>query len=433
MNTETTFQENVNSETTSKTIDSGTLLQPVEQRKRIVILDVLRGFALLGILMVNMQFFNVPFTIIMGEGRLWTDPVNSGANWLIDFFFHGKFYVLFSLLFGMGFYLFLQKADEAGRAIVTIFRRRLLILLAIGVLHVLLLWYGDILVIYALFGFVLVWFRRKSNRTVLIWAGVFMLLPVFFTALIAGFINIMLSIPEAAAEIQAAFAGQEAQLSELTRQALLTYAQGSFPEIISMRLTEYSFILGGILFHFPFVMGMFLVGMFFGRKGYFSDIGINTGFFKKLLFISLPLALIANYFLAQYIPRTSQTMPDLELIIVTAGFAIGGPSMTFVYISLIALCIHRGWFLWLSERIAVTGRMALTNYLTQSIIATTIFYSYGLGLYGQVNVWQGIILTVCIYIIQIIWSQYWLKYYRFGPFEWLWRSLTYWKMQSMKK
>ena len=433
MNTETSYQENLNSETTGKTLDSGTLLQPVEQKKRIVILDVLRGFALLGILMVNMQFFNVPFTITIGEGRLWTDPVNSGAYWFIDFFFHGKFYVLFSLLFGMGFFLFLRKADEAGRAIVTIFRRRLLVLLMFGVLHVLLLWYGDILVVYALFGFVLVWFRRKSNRTVLVWAGVFMLLPVIFTALMSGLINLALSVPEAAAEMQAVFAGQEAQFNELTRQALITYAQGSFPEIISMRLTEYSFILGGILFFFPFVIGMFLVGMFFGRKGYLSDIGKNTGFFKKLLFISLPIALIANFFLAQYIPRASQTMPDLELIIVNAGFAIGGPSMTFVYISLIALCIHRGWFSWISEKIAVTGRMALTNYLTQSIIATTIFYSYGLGLYGQVNVWQGIILTVCIYIMQIIWSQYWLKYYRFGSFEWAWRSLTYWKMQPMKE
>ena len=429
----TTFQETVHSETTGKSVDSGTLLQPVEQRKRIVIIDVLRGFALLGILMVNMQVFNAPFTVLIGEARIWTDPLNTGANWFIDFFFHGKFYVLFSLLFGMGFYLFLQKADEAGLAILRIFRRRLLVLLAIGVLHVLLLWYGDILVIYALFGFILVWFRRKSNRTVLIWAVVFMLLPVFFTALIAGFINLMLSIPEAAAEMQAVFAGQEAQLSELTRQAILTYAQGSFPEIISMRLTEYSFMLGGILFFFPFVMGMFLVGMFFGRKGYLSDIGKNEGFFKKLLFISLPIALIANFFLAQYIPRTSQSMPDLELIIVNSGFAIGGPSMTFVYISLIALCIHRGWFSWLSEKIAVTGRMALTNYLTQSIIATTIFYSYGLGLYGKVNVWQGIILTLCIYIIQVIWSQYWLKNYRFGPFEWAWRSLTYWKMQPMRK
>lgn len=107
MNTETTYQENVNSESTGKITDSGTLLHPVGQKKRILILDVLRGFALLGILMVNMQFFNVPFTITMGEGRLWTDPVNTGAWWFIDFFFHGKFYVLFSLLFGMGFFLFL--------------------------------------------------------------------------------------------------------------------------------------------------------------------------------------------------------------------------------------------------------------------------------------------------------------------------------------
>jgi uncharacterized protein len=433
MSTEKTFPENVNPETTKLSVDSGTLLQPVDQSKRIVILDVLRGFALLGILMVNMQYFSVPFSLATGEARLWTGPVNTGAYWFIDFFFHGKFYVLFSFLFGLGFFLFLRKADETGRAVISIFRRRLLALFMFGVLHVLLIWYADILVFYALFGFILVWFRRKSNRAVLIWAGVFMLLPTFFAALMTGFINLMLSIPEAAGEIQAAFAEQETQVRELTQQALITYSTGSFLDIIPMRLTEYTFNLGGLLFFYPGVLGMFLVGMLFGRKGYLSDIGKNREFFKKLLLVSLPVALIANFFLAQSIPRGSYTILNLDTIIMNAGFAFGGPSMAFVYIALIALCIHRGWFSWLSEKIAVTGRMALTNYLTQSIIATTIFYGYGLGWYGQVNVWQGIILTVCIYLIQVIWSRYWLKNYRFGPFEWAWRSLTYGKIQTMKK
>ncbi len=409
------------------------LLKPVDQQRRILVLDVLRGFALLGILMVNMPLFNTPFTVLMGEARIWTDQANQNALWFIDFFFHGKFYVLFSLLFGMGFYFFLRKVDEAGQSVINVFRRRLLVLLLIGALHVVLLWYGDILVIYALFGFIMTWFRKKSNRTVMVWAIVFLILPVFFSALFAAAIKLGMSVPEAAEGIKAGFLEQEKFFENLAQRALIIYSQGSFSEIMSIRLNEYSFIWGGIFAFFPFVLAMFLVGLLFGRKGYFFDISKHIGFFKKLFWYSLPFALLGNWVLAHYIRVASHTMPGIEQVYMNAGFAVGGPSMAFVYISLVVFCIHRGWLRWLTEKIAVTGRMALTNYLTQTIICTTIFYGYGFGLYGQVNIWQGIILTFVIYIIQVIWSQYWLRYFRFGPFEWAWRSLTYWKLQPLKK
>jgi uncharacterized protein len=106
--------------------------------------------------------------------------------------------------------------------------------------------------------------------------------------------------------------------------------------------------------------------------------------------------------------------------------------MTFVYIALIAHVFHKGYFRPLTYVIAKTGRMALTNYLSQSIIATTIFFSYGLGMYGRVNIWQGMILTVAIYVVQVIWSYYWLQHFRYGPMEWLWRTLTYGKKQKMR-
>ena len=402
-----------------------TLLQPVQQSKRILVLDVLRGFALLGILMVNMPVFNSPFAVLLGEQRLWTDPVNATAQWLIDFFFHGKFYVLFSFLFGLGFYFFLKKADEAGRAIMKVFRRRLVILLGFGVLHVLLLWYGDILVIYALFGFVLTWFRNKSDRSLLIWAAVFLMIPIVFTSLMIGAIHLAMGTPDIAAGIEASFAGQAAYFERFVAEAMNTYRTGSYSEILSLRLTEYSYIWGGIFSFFPFVMAMFLTGLLAGRRGWLADIRANKGFFKKLFWYSLPPALLANWLLATYAATASHVFPDIELLYMIIGFALGGPSMAFVYISLIVFCLNRGYFSWLSAKFAAVGRMALTNYLTQSIICTTLFYSYGLGLYGKVDILRGMWITLGIFIVQLVWSHFWLKRFRFGPFEWVWRTLTY--------
>lgn len=408
-------------------------LQPVESRNRLQILDFLRGFALLGILMVNMPVFNLPFTVVVGDLRPWTDPLNQGATWVIDFFFHGKFYVLFSLLFGMGFYLFLQKIEDAGKTVLTLFRRRLLVLLMIGVLHVVLLWYGDILVIYSLFGFVMTWFRNKSDRTLLIWALVFLVFPVVFTGSVTLLIDWASRIPEAATGIEASLTAQQELFANLTERSYRVYAHGSFGEILRVRLSEYSFMLGGIFSFFPLIMAMFLTGMLAMRRGYLADLNKNAGFFRRLFWFSLPVALVFNYLLATHAGTASQAMPEMDTVLLIAGMAFGGPSLTFVYISLAVFILKNGWVRWLVDKISATGRMALTNYLTQSVICTTLFYSYGFGLYGRVSIWQGMLITLGIYLLQVVWSHYWLKHYRFGPFEWAWRSLSYKKLRPLKK
>jgi len=130
---------------------------------------------------------------------------------------------------------------------------------------------------------------------------------------------------------------------------------------------------------------------------------------------------------------TSYTSLNWHMLLMVASSLIGGPAMMFVYLYLFTLLYHKGVFGKVTQAISKTGRMAFTNYFTQSIICTTIFYSYGLGLYGKVNLWQGILLAVAIYILQVIWSHHWLKHYRFGPLEWLWRSMTYRERQPMKR
>jgi uncharacterized protein len=407
----------------------GTLHQPLQLKERVEILDLLRGIALLGILMVNMPLMNAPFVTEMGDYTIWRDPANITAEWIIKFFFAGKFYTLFSMLFGIGFYFFLRKADN----VIPLFRRRLGWLLAIGIMHVVLLWYGDILVFYALFGFLLILFRKKSNRSLLVWAVCILLIPVMISTLFVLLIKLGQQNPQAAAEMEESFVASHLYMSEILERALTVYSTGSFAEIVRMRLEEYQNILGGILFFFPNVLAMFLVGVVLARKKVFEDLEANKAFFKKLLLYSLPLAIIGNWVYATYASDVSYTNMNWVLVLTLAAHGFGGPAMTFVYISAVAHIFRKGYFKSLTNALAKTGRMALTNYLSQSIIATTIFFSYGLGMYGRVNIWQGMILTLAIYVVQVIWSYYWLQHYRFGPMEWLWRTLTYGKKQKMRK
>ncbi len=405
---------------------------PLQTKKRVEILDLLRGFALLGILMVNMPLMNAPFVTEMGEFALWTDTANERAMWFIKFFFTGKFYTLFSLLFGIGFYFFLKKADDTEKSVIPLFRRRLGWLLGMGVLHVVLLWYGDILVFYALFGFLLILFRKKSNKSLLIWAVGILLIPVFIASVFVILIQVGMTMAETSEEILISFEQANLEMIAVKERALEIYPTGSFLEIIKMRLEEYQNILGGIMFFFPNVLAMFLVGMVLARKRVFEDLEANKIFFRKLFWFSLPIAIIGNWAYATISPEVSYIMIDWMMVLSIFTMGFGGPAMTFVYISLIVHCYHKRYFKKLFQAIAKTGRMALTNYLMQSVIATTIFFSYGLGLYGKVNIWQGAILTVCIYIVQVIWSHYWLKHFQYGPMEWLWRTLTYGKIQPMR-
>ncbi|MFW5707352.1 MAG: DUF418 domain-containing protein, partial [Bacteroidota bacterium] len=227
---------------------------PIQIKERVEILDLLRGIALLGIFMVNMPLMNAPFVAEMGEFAIWSDSINQKAHWVISFFFSGKFYPLFSMLFGIGFYFFMQKSLETGSSVLPLFRIRLTWLLIIGILHVVLLWYGDILVFYALFGFLMILFRKKSNRSLIIWAICILLIPPFLSSVFALMIQVGMSQPEVAESMMQAFAETEREFHALREQALVVYPTGSFAEIVFMRLQEYRHILGGIFFFYTNVV-----------------------------------------------------------------------------------------------------------------------------------------------------------------------------------
>ncbi|MFW6372013.1 MAG: DUF418 domain-containing protein, partial [Bacteroidota bacterium] len=245
--------------------------------------------------------------------------------------------------------------------------------------------------------------------------------------------NFAMSIPEAASEVQASFAEQKEQIAAMVDSSLEVFKHGSFGEIVQMRLKEYGLLLPAVVFFYPYVLAMFLIGMFAARKGYLNNIEANKGFFRKLVkwgfLVGIPLNIIYGVLAVNL---QADEMSWLKVLFsLLSGF--GGPLLTLGYVSSIVLLFFRGTCARVFQWIAPVGRMALTNYLLHSIIGAILFHSYGFGLYGQVSIWQGMILTIVIFLLQIPLSNVWLNYFRFGPFEWLWRSLTYWKRQPMRK
>lgn len=406
---------------------------PTPGSNRIQTLDVLRGLAIFGILMVNMPLMNAPLVTILSDVKLWTDLPNQLATGFIKLFFESKFYVLFSLLFGYGFWLFLNKTMPEDKSVIPVYRRRVFFLLLFGIAHMTLLWPGDILIFYALFGFLLLLFRKTPDRSLVKWALGFILVPITLNAIMVFFVFLAGFSPEAKSAMEAGFAENTQRLSAVVTNALEVYPSGGFTDIVKMRLTEYGMLLPGIVFFYPTVLAMFLLGQYAARKGYLNNPENHLPFFRKVFIRGLLIGLPLNIIYAAIYSMGQMNQPSIYTIIATVCSGFGGPALTMAYVSGIVLLISKGHLKSFSAKLAPVGRMALTNYLTHSIIASILYLSYGFALYRRVNIWQGILITIAIFAVQIPLSNLWLKHFRFGPFEWLWRSLTYLQWQPMRK
>lgn len=405
---------------------------PIAPGGRLILLDILRGFAIFGILMVNMKIFSNPLTIMMMPLHEMSAGESLIPDYFVRFFFEGKFYTLFSLLFGYGFWIFMNKQLESG-SILPIFRRRLFVLLMFGILHILLLWAGDILFFYALLGFFLILFRKSSNRKIAIWGTVLVVLPSLLMFIFLGFISLGSMTPEGKSAIDASFQESIDTFKILIENAYQIYGSGSFADITAIRVKEWLTLLPGMFFFYPSVLGMFLFGTWAARKGLGQADTTSLGFFKKLLPWSLVLGLAGEGLYTWLSQVVNMSVPTGYSVLATFSHAIGAPALTLFYVSLVITLYKKGFLCGLWNVLVPVGRMALTNYLMQSVICTTIFYSYGFGYFGKLNTSEGIILVFIIFIVQIFFSRYWLSRFRFGPMEWLWRRLTYLSPQPMRK
>ncbi len=382
---------------------------PIPPAERIEVVDILRGFALFGILLVNMQGYGWP--IYLAGLQEWPRFVDRLADWAIRFFAEGKFYPLFSFLFGFGLTIQMARAEAHGARFVPLYVRRLVVLLIIGAAHALLLWVGDILVTYALLGFFLMVFRNRSQKTLIVWIVLSLLMSILLN--------------------EQSFAQVDAMDRLRAQRTIQVYAHGTFADMVHQRIRDLRFVYAIEPFFAPHVFALFLLGLYAGRRGILQDIPSHLPFVRRLWPWALGIGLVGNVLFVIAREHPDQSGSLLPEFVGPAALMVGGPALTAFYMSAIMLLVQKeAWGKRLAP-LAAVGRMALSNYLLQSLVCTTIFYSYGLGLYGKVGPAPGVALTVAIYLVQIPLSVWWLRRFRFGPLEWLWRSLTYWRPQPM--
>jgi len=381
------------------------LLNPVSKTERIQILDILRGFAVFGILAVNIAGFASPsfYPGYVPPANLpWYDEI---AEILMLFFAEGKFYSIFSFLFGLGFSVQLARAESKGRDLRSFYPRRLWVLLGLGLLHSLFFWIGDILRLYALLGFALLAFRTRTNRTLLIWAGIFLLLGFLILGGVGGIRD---------------GGNTEGMPTDIVTMAREAYNGDSFLAVVSFQLFAgvISFILIA-LSQGATVMALFLLGLLVGRKKFFEQLSENQSMLKKIGIWGLLIGLVLNTLFV------FAKNPWVE----SFGFIFGGPALAAAYISGVALLSLQARGASLLAPISQVGRMALSNYVFQSVVCSFIFNGYGLGLFEKVGAAGLWAITFAVYLVQIPLSVWWLKHFQFGPLEWVWRSLTYGKKQ----
>ena len=407
---------------------------PVLPTQRVQTIDVLRGFALLGILLVNMELFtNSVYAMV--NGMLPIDSrADQWARWFISFAAEGKFYSTFSFLFGLGMAIQYARAQEREVPFVPVWLRRMGILLVIGTLHAYLIWVGDILMLYAVLGVVLlIFFRNRKPRTLLIWTVIFLIIPLLINAGLWGLIELARMAPEGAEMIDAVFAEQELVVLAQMAQADVAYATGNFLEITAQRVRDMNFMYTTIPFLGFNVLAMFTLGLYAGKRRIFFAIEENLPLIRRVLAWGLIVGVLGNGLYVVMIEDMSRSQLSGQLVLAVLGQTIGAPALALAYMSGLTLFFRTGAGRRLLSPLSFVGRMALTNYLLQSIICTLIFYNYGLGLYGTVGAAAGLGLALVIYLLQIPWSMWWLGRYRFGPMEWLWRWLTYGKRPAMQK
>ncbi|MEO1054426.1 MAG: DUF418 domain-containing protein [Bacteroidota bacterium] len=398
-------------------------MQPTQSYERIEILDVLRGFALLGVLIANMAYHS-GYWFLSPEQQTSLSFHNLGEvfNWMIHFVTEGKFYSIFSMLFGIGFGLQIQRAMDKNQPFAGRLSRRMIILLLFGIFHAIFLFVGDILTVYAILGFVLILFRKSSGKTLLRLSFILPVVPVIQYGIIWY-------------QQQGAPPVDQSGAAAMFAQIVNTYQTGTFGEIL---FTNF----GGLVFgrypdliftgRFFKVFAMFLVGFYIAKNRWFAEIPQRRGQLKRIMFWSALVGIPCNLALAYMMTTGAYYAMAPAGIIEPIVYAFGVPALGISYACGIVLLYQQGKFKPRLQVLAPLGRMALTNYLMQSLIGCLTFQSYGLGLFGHIGPVFFTLIGISILILQIIFSNWWLSKYQYGPAEWLWRSMTYRKVQPLR-
>ena len=426
------------------------LASPVSGQERIVCIDALRGVAVLGILVMNIYGFAMPFMaysnpLLMGG----TDALNMGTWFFTHILFDQKFMTIFSMLFGAGLIMMFSRAEPKGEKFGRLFFRRQSWLLLIGVLHAYLIWFGDILFVYAWVGMLAYFFRNRSPRFLIILACLCLPVSLLASHTYSGQVEKLQSRALDIAQVQE----QGGDLDDADKQILrdwnrtkdfvshsdqqlqnnLTAYRGGYGENLARRVPTAAMMQAASFFDYGLwrVGPLMLLGMAFMKLGVLSGQRTAAFYRRFILFgygLGIPMTTFSgvNSYMHQFDPLYMLRVGDVPN-------HFGSILVAFGHIGVVMLIVKAGVLQQTLARFAAVGQMALTNYLLHSIIFTTVFYGYGLGLYGEIPRIGQMGFVVAMIALQLVISPWWLNRYRFGPIEWLWRSQIYWQRQRMRR
>lgn len=426
----------------------GSPLTPVTAGERYEAVDVLRGFAVLGILAMNIYAFAMPFAAYTNPLLHGGSGVHIGTWVFTHLVFDQKFMTIFAMLFGAGLILMHERAEARGGSVFWVYCRRMLWLLVIGAVHGYLIWFGDILANYAVCGFLILLLRKLRPRTLIIIGVLFLLVPLGLTKGMGIHFAEQKVIAEEAEALVAAgetlTEEQEVAFQEWTEmkpmmfpdreevQRKIEVQRGDYLGIVEERapmvLMMQTVMLG--FFGIWRMGGMMLLGMAFLKLGILYATR-EDGFYVRWIVVGYGLGLPIVAFSAHQLLAHEFDAFFLWDVGVFYNYA-GSIFVGLAHVAVVMLVVKRGFFAGLRARLAAVGRMALSNYLMHSVLLTTVFNGYGFGLYGHVDRLYQMGFVLAVWALQLYLSPIWLQHFRFGPAEWLWRSLTYWRRQPLR-
>ncbi|MFQ3543828.1 DUF418 domain-containing protein [Halobacillus rhizosphaerae] len=383
---------------------------PLSETERLKWIDAARGLAILGIFMVNVPAFNAPYFMYGGEDMFWPSSLSRAVHIFIDIFFQASFYTLFSFMFGFGMQMIKDRLEEKQLPYRSILFRRLLVLIGFGLVHAFLIWHGDILLSYGVLGMVLFAFFNASNKALAGWAFGMLLVYVVPISMMYYSLRDRLGYVNSQAITAAKLNYGEGSLLDIWRQNLNDWTYSNSPDVIPYLALS--------------LIPMFLLGMLTARKKWLHEPAKYRGAINKWWIVTGAIFLLFKagpYLFGN--PSWFSILQD----------GVGGSASAVFYVLSITLLFQTRKGSQSLNGLTWVGRMSLSNYILQSLFSFLLFYSVGLGWYGEVSPFLSFLIVLCFYGLQVYVSKLWLAKYKYGPLEWVWRSLTYMRKQPMKR
>jgi uncharacterized protein len=412
---------------------------PTPSGNRIVALDVLRGFALLGILLINI----IGCGGVVSLGQEWTGFADQAVQESLEFFGRGKFLSLFSILFGIGFAMQIARLEEKTGHYLWTYGRRLLVLYLFGLAHLVLA--TDVLNRYAICGAVLLLFRRVSLKVLLLWALLLMPLPYLHLAIVSTLATVETPsqvLEETEQQIDQQVENEDEDTDSdfgwdryTEERAVRAYSDGDLAEVLTFniefsvsRLTS-SWV--NYLWDLSYPLSLMLVGLIIGRRKILERIHKEIPLLRKAFWLGLGFGIAGTWF-SQALLAAMTGWDAWGWFAGNVLWVLAAWSLALGYGAGIVLLLQRDFWKKCLAPLQAVGRLALTNYLLQTLICTTLFNAYGFGLYGKLGPAAAALLAIAIYSLQVALSVLWTGRFRFGPAEWLWRSATYGRLQPIR-